>query len=85
MVQLQQGAPASNVRCVPSRAPAQVYAGGQGDLRLSLDLIGQQLEIYPAFPSMHHDLATARVMVSELEEPHCGLAALRVPCWGGTA
>ncbi|CAE7584997.1 unnamed protein product, partial [Symbiodinium natans] len=46
----------------------QVYAGGQGDLQASLKLIEKQLDIYPGFPSMHHDLATTRVMVSELRK-----------------
>ncbi|CAE7232543.1 unnamed protein product [Symbiodinium sp. CCMP2592] len=46
----------------------EVYAGGQGDLQASLKLIEKQLEIYPGFPNMHHDLATTRVMVSELKQ-----------------
>ncbi|CAJ1403877.1 unnamed protein product [Effrenium voratum] len=44
------------------------YAEGQGDLVKSVALIERQLEIYPDFPSRHHDLATTHVMLSETLE-----------------
>ena len=46
----------------------QLYASGQGDLVESMNLVEEQLQIYPDFPSLYHDLATIQVMLHDFQD-----------------
>ena len=46
----------------------QLYASGQGDLLESMNLVKEQLQIYPDFPSLYHDLATIQVMLHDFQD-----------------
>lgn len=54
----------------------RIYAHGQGNVTQALELMQRQLDIYPAFPTLHHDKATALVMLSALREKSVGEALL---------